>query len=358
MKYLITKTVFVILFVCCLNDTFGQATNITNGDGSPLTTKFCCVDTNYLILGVPEGGTFTGDGIVQENGQWYFNPVVATADISLFPVAISITYTAPSGHTVSRNITVGKPVIIDPPLQDTFTCNGHFHLWAHTLIAGAYDYTWTPGAPLERPDTSVTDGYITETTTFVLVAFDQYAGFTHCWGTDTITVVKHPVPEVIVSNDTLIKARESVQLQASGAMYYQWYPSKWLNNDTISNPIATPQAPTTYFVVGTNEFGCADTSEVFIDISEGIFIPNAFTPNGDGVNDEFKIENIGYQGIVMFKVFNRWGQEVFSTTDGTKGWDGTFKDKPAQADTYAYIIRLAPRDGTIQEYKGDVLLIR
>ena len=87
-------------------------------------------------------------------------------------------------------------------------------------------------------------------------------------------------------------------------------------------------------------------------------MPNAFTPNGDGLNDVFKIEGIEYEKINAFKIFNRYGQLVFETTDGKKGWDGTMKGKIAPAGVYFYQISLALPLGGTKNFKGDVSLIR
>src|SRR5690606_25686820 len=105
-------------------------------------------------------------------------------------------------------------VIIHPPLRDTFTCSGEIKLESYTFYVGAYDYVWSPAAPLVRADTSITSGFITETTTFVVTATDRSTG---CTGGDTITIEKYPEPELSVHNDTIINAREQVQLWAAGA---------------------------------------------------------------------------------------------------------------------------------------------
>src|SRR5690606_27195330 len=116
--------------------------------------------------GEPAGGTFDGCGIFEENGQWYFNSQVATEGETVFPISCQLTYTV-DGQSISVHLLIWKPVVIDPPLNDSFTCTGEIRLEAYTLYAGAYDYQWIPSAPLERPDTSITNGYITDTTTFI-----------------------------------------------------------------------------------------------------------------------------------------------------------------------------------------------
>lgn len=327
---------------------------ITNGDGSPLTTRYCWENSDHEITGQPSGGTFSGCGVFQQNGLWYFNAVMATQGVTVFPVQCNLSYTE-GATTTTVPILIWKPVVITPPLQDSFTCNGKFSLHASTLYAGAYDYSWTPAAPLYQPDSPNTEGYISAGQVFVLTAVDHTSG---CMGSDTVRIDKYPVPDIAVSRDTVINAREQVQLHASGADHYLWYPSDWLDNDTISDPLSGPHAPVTYRVIGINQYGCSDTAQVKIDIREELFVPNAFSPNGDGKNDVFRIENIGYQGVNAFLIFNRWGQKIFGTIDGTRGWDGTQDGVPVETGTYYYDIRLGMRDGTVKIFRGDVTLVR
>ena len=113
-------------------------------------------------------------------------------------------------------------------------------------------------------------------------------------------------------------------------------------------------------VTGTNEFGCrsTDTSIVRLDYRSDILIPNAFSPNGDGLNDEFMVMNLKYQKVLEFKVFDRWGKMLFETTNATKGWDGNYKGTPLGTDVYYYLIRLGHPDELVETFTGDVTLIR
>jgi gliding motility-associated-like protein len=160
------------------------------------------------------------------------------------------------------------------------------------------------------------------------------------------------------SSDTLIAAGSSIRLWASGALTYQWSPEQWLDNHRSASPVASPREPVTYTVTGFNEYGCHASLNVHIDINENIFMPNAFSPNGDGINDVFKAGNYGYHKISEFRVFNRWGEEVFYTVQPDQGWDGYCKGQPADIGIYHYYIRLQNTKGLEQTFKGDVTLIR
>jgi gliding motility-associated-like protein len=350
MKY---SALSLLLFLCIPGT--GYAQSIRNADGSPLATKYCYENTDVPLAGIPAGGTFSGCGVSIVDGAWTFNPVTASAGITVFPYTCKLGYTV-NQQTVSVTILVQKPVIISPALEDSATCNGQFSLRCSTLYAGAYLYLWSPAAYLSDPDSSYTEGYIDQIQTFILTAEDLISG---CMGTDTITITRHPIPEIVVKpSEITILAREAVTMEASGAATYQWIPDKWLNSDTAAKVTAYPRAPGKYQVVGTNEQGCKDTADVLVHINEAMAVPNAFSPNGDGINDVFRVNNVGYQGVEEYKIFNRYGQLVYETLDGTKGWDGTINNQPADAGSYHYLIRLGQRDGSPMIFKGDVILIR
>lgn len=345
---------FLLVILSLSQNVFAQTIDIKNGDGSPLKMQYCFINHDYEITGVPAGGTFAGCGISMQNGQWYFNPVAATQGVTVFPYQCQFTYTV-NNTSIAKDMLVWKPVMVNPPLQDSATCNGNFLLHATMLYAGDYDFRWFPAIYLTSADSVITPGNIQATQTFVLTAKDITSG---CTGSDTIIITLNATPQLTVSNDTTVNAHSQLTLQASGADTYLWLPNKWLSNDTASNPLASPQTPVTYTVIGTNTDGCSDTATVSININQGLMVPNSFSPNGDGLNDVFKIQNFGYQVIKEFHIFSRWGQLVFQTMDGTKGWDGTFNGMPSDVGNYFYRIRIQSEDGSIRLYQGDLLLLR
>lgn len=193
---------------------------------------------------------------------------------------------------------------------------------------------------------------------------DYYAVMTDadgCADTMKVRAVIKPMPDVkIVNNDTTIRYGQSIQLLVSGAYMYSWTPLSTLSNPNIVNPVASPREPTMYYVLGVADNGCRNTDSVYVDIDyrDNLFVPTAFTPNGDGKNDIFRVSNITFQRLLEFRVFNRWGQEIFSTNDIRKGWDGSWRGVPQDMGSYQYLIRVAYPDGYVEMYKGDVTLVR
>lgn len=195
------------------------------------------------------------------------------------------------------------------------------------------------------------------TTDYYAVMSDEFG----CMDTLRVHARIKPMPNVrILNNDTTIKYGQRLQLLASGAYMYSWTPMSSLTNPNILNPVANPTEPTMYYVLGIADNGCRSMDSVFVDIDyrDNLFVPTAFTPNGDGKNDVFRVSNITFQRLLEFRVFNRWGQEIFSTNDISKGWDGSWKGVPQDMGVYQYLIRVAYPDGYVETYKGDVTLVR
>ena len=196
-----------------------------------------------------------------------------------------------------------------------------------------------------------------KTTDYRIVVSDSV----FCYDTLNARIEVLPLPDVrILTEDTTVKYGKPFQILASGARLYNWTPVSSLNNPNISYPIAQPTEDTRYVLGGISANGCRafDTLYVTIDDRDNLFVPSAFSPNGDGKNDMFKITNLTFQKVMEFRVFNRWGQEIFSTTDNSRGWDGTWKGVDQNIGTYSYLIRVGFPDGLVETYRGEVTLIR
>lgn len=240
--------------------------------------------------------------------------------------------------------------------EDTVICFGQE---IRLTALGGEKYTWTTTAPgtLSCTDCPAPDVSPKEDAVYTVSIQDKY----ECADTLRSRVRVNPLPVVrIFPRDTIIKYGTMLQLYASGAEYYSWRPAGHLSNPNIPDPTALITAPVTFILAGLDEKGCRNSDSVRIDVdyTSPVFVPSAFTPNGDGKNDVFKIANIRYQKLQEFRVFNRWGQQVFSTTSPEEGWDGSFQGQTQEAGVYHYIIRLAYPEGRVETYKGDLTLLR
>lgn len=137
---------------------------------------------------------------------------------------------------------------------------------------------------------------------------------------------------------------------------YLWSPATYLNATDIKAPVSTPAADITYTLEVTTKDGCEADSSVFVNVLRDFGVPNTFTPNNDGINDNWIIEELPAFPIQKVQVFNRYGQVVYETNRyNPKGWDGTYKGKPLPFGTYYYIIEL---NGMVQPKVGYVTIIK
>ncbi len=229
------------------------------------------------------------------------------------------------------------------------------------VAKGGFKYQWyqngyQPATTLSCATCANPIATPTDTTTYQVVVSDSV----NCSDTLTAEIDIKPIPNVeIVNHDTTITIGSSVQLYATGATTYSWWPATALNNPNIVNPVATPQEPMKYVVTGIGQDGCSASDSINIRINTHglVYVPSAFSPNGDGKNDLFRVANLTIEKIVEFRVYNRWGQEVFKSEDN-KGWDGTWNGVPQDMDSYSYIIRVSIPDGSLETFKGSVTLVR
>lgn len=186
---------------------------------------------------------------------------------------------------------------------------------------------------------------------------------------DTFHVLVAPRIIVNAGNDTSIVATQPLQLNATAndptATAFNWIPSTGLSATNIYNPVATlgPEygEHITYIVRATNPAGCFGEDNITVTIFKtgpDIFVPNAFTPNNDGLNDVLKPICVGIKELQFFRIFNRWGQEVYATSQIGQGWDGKIKSVTQGTGTFVYMVQGTDYTGRKIFRKGNITLIR
>ena len=163
-------------------------------------------------------------------------------------------------------------------------------------------------------------------------------------------------------NDTIIVKGEIINFNAQGGGSYVWTPSTNLNNPFVGDPVGSypDTGRFTYVVDIVSPYQCvgADTISILVVNQGALFVPSAFSPNGDGNNDVLRPIGIGYRNIRFFRVFNRWGEQVFYTTKFGEGWDGNWKGKASDIGTYFWVLGVVDRFGQDVQVSGDALLLR
>ena len=183
-----------------------------------------------------------------------------------------------------------------------------------------------------------------------------------CLVTTCVTVRQVANPQVPEQDMALVIALdgEVVIETPNGYVTYVWTPEAGLNCTNCPDPIASPDTSTIFLLVVTDGNGCKDTVQyrVFVCDKSKVYVPNAFTPNGDGANDVFGVvPHEGAEVINLLRVYNRWGQKVYEGSGQNAQWDGKIGDKAAPSDTYVWILDYECGGETHRE-NGDVTLLR
>lgn len=309
---------------------------------------------NPSIVCVNNPTTLTGSGAITYS--WTGG---VTNGLSFTPNATS-TYTVTgsdaNGCTGTSSVMVN--VITSVPVSVSNTkptlCIGDSSLLTAT---GASTYSWFPSIGLNSTNTSNVWANPNTPTTYTVIASDANG----CTGSATTFVDVIQSIDVNASKNRDVECNNhTIVLSASGAQNYAWTPANILSNpnDNITN--ATVNQTTTFYVTG-NTGTCVDIDSVtvysFNNDESSIFIPNAFSPNGDGLNDCFKIKNVANFKNYYFAIFNRWGERVFESESPEFCWEGNYKNEPALVGTYYYYLKAETICGKILK-KGDIILMR
>jgi gliding motility-associated-like protein len=182
---------------------------------------------------------------------------------------------------------------------------------------------------------------------------------------DTVVLTVLPEAKVFAGNDTSIAINQPLQLNAvdvNGSNFnsYNWSPSFGLNNPFIKGPLSILNRDVTYIVTARNAAGCVATDDIKVRVFQGpeLYVPNAFTPNGDGLNDVIRPTCAGIRELKFFSVFNRYGQMVFTTTKVGEGWNGIFLGEKQNAGAFTWIAEAVDYKGNTITRKGIAILIR
>lgn len=223
-------------------------------------------------------------------------------------------------------------------------------------------FTWSPSSSLEHSNTLTPIAGPTKTTTYTLSVYDTLG----CPkpGTDTVTVTVIPRVQAFAGNDTSVVVNQPLQLNATGATYYTWSPGTALSNPNIANPVAVFDGSfdsIRYTVRVSTVEGCYSDAQILVKIFRPypeIYVPSAFSPNSDGKNDVLRPIPVGVQKLLYFRVYNRWGQLLYSTSEINKGWDGTYNGQPQPPGTYVYTVAGIDYKNANIVRKGTSVLIR
>ncbi|MBL7725670.1 MAG: gliding motility-associated C-terminal domain-containing protein [Chitinophagaceae bacterium] len=224
-----------------------------------------------------------------------------------------------------------------------------------SIQSNATLYSWAPAAGVSN--TAVANPTLTPQTT---TTYTVTATLGSCTRQGTVTVNVVPGATANAGADAIIIAGDNYQMQSTGSVgTYLWTPSTGLSSATVLAPVATPAVTTTYTLQVTSPLGCIATDNITLTVIPYCIKPmNAFTPNGDGINERWLITNGNCLSNAKAQVFNRYGSKVFESNDYKNTWDGTYEGKPLPDGTYYYIITFQLLNGRTELLKGNVTILR
>ena len=282
------------------------------------------------------------------------------------------TPTVVTTYTVTGTDTNGcrntDTVMVSLKTQTTSVARGDTAVCRGTKVtisdSGATKFTWMPPGGLSS--TTIADPIADPATTTTYTVIAQQGSCAP--DINYVTIVVYPLPTVDAGPDQTLIAGSIAQLQATGTdiATYSWTPALTLSCDDCPNPVASMSVTTTYVVDVTSPHNCLASDSVTIHLycnTSQVFIPNSFTPNGDGENDVFYPRGTGISAIKSFRIYNRWGELLFERdniqiNDAANAWDGTFAGGTPRPDVYVYVVDAICETGEPVFIKGDVTIIR
>ncbi|HUM45562.1 MAG TPA: gliding motility-associated C-terminal domain-containing protein, partial [Chitinophagales bacterium] len=350
-----------------------------------ISNSFGCVATDTVHVEVYDtviavagsDTTICPGGSVQLNGsggvnfQWspsnglsstvVADPVASPANTTTY------VFTTWVGSCVSSdNITVFVkpfPVIVAGP--DVSICQ---YQSVEISATGGTSYSWSPSGTLDNPNIANPIATPLVTTTYTVSGTD--ANSCPFVGQDSLTVSIIPIPPIFTSPDTSIILGTYTTLSVTGGASYLWVPSDGLDDPNSATPVASPTQTTTYVVYIITADGCPaiDSVTITVTLDPLVEFPGAFSPNSDGKNDFFRPVILGLAHLDEFRVFNRWGEEVFAISNvnviggplpDNLSWEGSYKGEKQPVGVYVYFLKgVASATGSTISREGNVTLVR
>lgn len=335
---------------------------------------FCAGANLSKRISITDGTICKGDSITLStesylsiNGHFTWSPGDDTGrTITVSPTettTYTVTYTSDTGcfygtltDTAIVTVLPQADIIVS---SNSPLCQGD----SLTLMAsGGESYQWSGpnGYSSNEQNLFMNNASIANSGVYTLIVTDSNG----CTTTSKTNVIVNPKPQIkiIVESDTThLCMGDEITLRGMGADRYRWRSTLKLN-DAEQEKITTilSESYNIVYLTGFNQWNCSDTATITFNAKSccQIFVPNAFSPNGDGINDEFGVKTSGHPQLFLLEIYNRWGQRIFIGRTPEELWDGTFNSQPSDMDTYFYHLSGKCANGTPFEQSGSVNLIR
>jgi gliding motility-associated-like protein len=316
-----------------------------------------CEGTGITLPAVSNGTSFVWTPAATLSDAAILTPVAS-------PVVTTKYYITATSGICNRTDSVTISVLPAPVANagsDAAYCYGKLFQLSGS---GGVSYQWSPSTYFT---TSATDQFPTVKAntdiTYTLMVTD--ANGCTSLVPDAVAIDVTPPIKIFAGNDTVAAINQPIQLHVkelgiAGVTQYSWSPANFLNDASIASPIAILPYDYRYIVTASTPEGCEGKDDIFIKVYKGpdIYVPSGFTPNNDGLNDRLGPIPVGIKEFRFFRVFNRWGQLVFSTSDPRRTWDGTLNGVQQPTGTFIWMAEAVDYKGNLVTRKGVVTIIR
>jgi len=319
-----------------------QTQDVTINEPTPITIVLDSIDASCTTVADGTINGVTGGGSPGYSYTWTgpsFPPNVDDDTVTnLLTGMYTVTVQDSQGCSITDSIMVNTSVVVLPIAgPDTSFCTGTGAITL-TGTGTAVTFEWFDDLGNQLSTADTVD--ITTAGCYVLLATDGL-----CTNTDTICVTVNALPIVDAGTDQTVPTGTSTVIGGSpttdATFNVIWIPSIYLDDTSAHNPnVVSIDSATSYIVMVTDSNGCVGYDTVLVDVYPDVFIPSGFTPNGDGLNDDWELDYMDQFPEVEIEVYNRWGQQLFYNQGYTQRWDGTYNGKDLPEGTYYYVIKL------------------
>jgi gliding motility-associated-like protein len=313
--------------------------------------------------------------VVSYNGRqpyqyrWSDNPSTAAIRTNLSAGTYFVTITDGLGCVNESTAVLTEPSPLNSnirTLQPGCRANGKGSIFVENINGGVQPYRVTlNGSNVSPSGTNLYESSNLDPGNYSVVIEDLNG----CISDSTVDLSKNNLPTISIEGPTLVEFGDSVQLRVVlnfRADSILWTPKDYLSCVNCLDPTSKPLKSITYNVIARDSSGCEVDGSIFLRVfrTKGVYVPDAFSPNGDGNNDILLIyPGPGAKKIKSFQIYDRWGEKVFAVKDKaffdfSGGWKGDFRGAAVNADVFVYWAEVEMEDGTIELLNGDVTVVR
>ena len=352
-----------IILTLTVNPTYTPAVSIVS------TKSDICLGDQVVFT-----ATATNTGVPNPSYQWYLNgnPIGGNSsqlttttlnDNDKVEVKVTSTASCVTSATAMSNAIVTKVSSINFTIPTINYCTGLSNIIDLQIPQTNYTIFWKNGTDTFTTlnvDSTQVNNTVTGNMQFTI----KYGNGCSKTGNVPINVNQLPVINAVVDKPDA-KFEEEVQLDVTGASNnnYNWLPAAQVSNDSIKNPTAVITATTLFIVSAKDKNGCVNTDSIKVNLIDEcaeafIYVPSAFSPNNDGVNDCFRIVSPPKLTNYKMVIFDRWNEKIFEANNTTDCWNGIYKGTEVQSDSYVYVISYTCYNGAQLYKKGVVTVLK